>query len=317
MVFQEYTLASLREELKQEFGLDSDENAIVARKINDAHKWIVLKRNGLWPWQQKELVIDVQPMRTGTANFTQGSATATWVSGSKPIDPTTSSGREILSAGQAPGDITVGFLVRDFADPTITLDSQFVGSTIAGQAFSVVVGYYRLPDDYQRMLSLFDISLNKRILPRTPEQFDEIRYYRNIIAGIDAIYTVTKDPFPESNAAWSPNLFLSIYPYPGDRKTIRGRYVADVQDLVADGDVPLLPRNHRHVIFWIAAWQLAMKYKEVSQIREYRNTADEFLQELLTQYGLEADDAWANRFPDTGIAPPLLPPGFPDWRLGS
>ncbi len=316
MAFQEYTLLDLRDGLKQEFGLDDGQDSNVTRKINDARKWIIRKRNGLWPWQIRDLVIDVAPSRNGTATFTQGSSAVTWLTLDKPIDPLVSTAREILSVGSSTKTITEGFLVTDFTDPAITIDANFVGANSVGQAFTVVNGYYQLPSDFQRLRSFYDVSLVAgRSIKRTQLQFEELRRNQAIAVGTNTVYAIGKDPLGEGHADYSNNLFIAIYPYPGSRSTFRGKYVVDVQDLVADADVCIMPRNHREVIFWVAAWQIALKYKESAQIQTYKEIADEALKDMLAEHDLAVDRSEDMSPFRTNIGPVRPPPGFPEWRL--
>jgi hypothetical protein len=317
VAFQDYTLANLRDELKVEFGLSTADNARVVRKVNDAQKWIIRKRNGLWPWQVKELVINVPSKKTGTANFTQDSATVTWVSGTpKPDVPTAD--REIISQESVSTDLTEGYMITAFSDPTITIDANYTGTTSTPGNYTVVKGYFQLPDDFQRMLSVYDMSLQRgRIIQRSAREFEEIRRDQRLAVGTERVYAVTKDPFPEGNVNFSDRLYLGVYPYIGERKTLRGIYVADVQDMTADGDVPLIPRNNREVIFWVAAWQLALSLKETAQAEAYKGLADEALQDMLREYELAVDQTRDSSPFINDIGPVMPPPGYPHWRLPS
>lgn len=307
MAFEEYSLLNIRTELIEEFGLDTSLNTIINRRINKAIKWIIRQKNGLWPWQIKDLVVDVTASGTGTADFTQDSDTATRVTGAVPVI------RDILSFDSSTDSITSGFLVTAYAAPTITLDAKFVGATVAAKPYTTLKGYYQLPSDFQRLLSLYDTSiLQSRIIKRTAEQLEEIRREQSLAIGTNMVYSVEKDPLVESHTSYSNDLFLVLYPYPAARTTVRGRYVADHQTLTADADVPLIPRNNREVIVQVASWFLAMTYKE-PLAPAYRTMAEESMADMLRDWDFAVDPSEDLSPYDTSIGPVAPPAGFPDW----
>jgi len=317
MAFENYDLLSLRTEVKLEFGISgAGKDSVVDRKINDGIQWIVRKRDGLWPWQLKDLVINVAAQGVGVFSVTKGSSAATWISGGKPVNPTTTSDRSILAFNTTQTNLNDGFLVTDFVDPGTTLDAQFTGETDAAISHAVVVGYYILPDDFQRMRSLYDVNRTAgRIIQRTSEELEEQRRHQNIVSGINMIYAVEKDPIAESDAAYSPRMFLILYPYPGALTTLRGKYVADPQAMSVTTDIPLVPRIHRDVVFWVACWQLAVRLKETSQIGIYKELADEALGDMLRHYDFAVDDTdLADAF-EQNIGPVAPPPGFPLFEV--
>jgi hypothetical protein len=185
-------------------------------------------------WQLKDITLDVQPRRAGTADVTQGASTAVWASGvsAKPVDPTTTTSREIIALASTEVNLSDGFLVTDYDDgpKTITLDAQYTGATATGVDHVVLVGYYILPEDFQRMRVLVDTSVaSGRVINKTEEALEWMRRDQALATGLTHRYAVTKDPLPEGNGAYSQRLFLLLYPYPGERKTIRGKYVAPLR----------------------------------------------------------------------------------------
>lgn len=317
MVFEPYDLASLRSEVKSEFGISgTSKDSIIDKCINDGIRWIIRKRDGLWPWQLKDLTIDILPQIAGTLDATQGSSTATWISGTKPAVPTAVNDRQIIGIGTLDISLNDGFLITAFADPAITLDAKFVNTTSAGLDYSLLPGYYILPEDFQRMRLILDTSIaSGRVIQKTEEDLEWLRRDQRIATGLTHRYSVTKDPLPEGNSAYSQRLFLLLYPYPGERKTIRGKYVANHQTLAADADVSLIPQNDRDIIFRVANWEMAMKLKDASQIAAYKSIADEALGDMLRFYDFTADETEDVEFERIDIGPVLGPPNLPDWRL--
>lgn len=314
MAFQEYTLADLRSALKLEFGLDSTEDSVVDRKINDAQKHILRQNNGIWPWLMKDLVVDVPVQKTGLADVTQDSPTVAYISGDAPAS--TATHREVIAFDTTQANLTDGFLIVDYTGTTITLDANYTDVTTSNIAYSVSRAYFQLPQDFGRMLSLYDTSLlYSRMTQVSIPKLESIRREQAIAIGTSMVYAVAKDPLVEADANFSDRLYLVVYPYPGARTTFRGKYLADVQDMTADGDTPLIPRNNREVLFWVAAWQLAAKYKESSQLEFYKTTADEQLTRMSREYDLAIDPTSSLDPFGFSIGPVRPPPGFPEWRL--
>jgi len=317
MAFEPYDLVSLRTETKNEFGISgTSKDTIVDKAINDSLRWIIRKRDGLWPWQLKDITIDIDPQLVGTVDVTQGSATATYISGTKPTVPSATNNREIIGIGTTDVNLRDGFLVTAFADPTITLDAKFIAATATGLDYVLLPGYYIMPEDFQRMRIIVDTSIaSGRVIQKTEESIEWLRRDQRIATGLTHRYAITKDPLPEGNSAYSTRLFLLLYPYPGERKTIRGKYLANHQTLAADGDIPLVPQNDRDIIFQVANWKMAMKLKDASQIAAYKAVADEALSDMLRFYDLAADETEDVELERIDIGPVLGPPNLPGWGL--
>ena len=321
MAFESYDLVSLRNEVKTEFGISTSstsKDSIINKAVNDAIRWIIRKQDGLWPWQLKDLTINVQPSRQGTVDVTQGSTAVTWdtVVAAKPVVPTSTNDREIVGISTTDVNLSDGFLVTAFADPAITIDAQYTGATALALSHSILVGYYILPEDYQRMRILVDTSIARgRVIAKSEEGLEWLRRDQFLATGLTHRYAVTKDPLPEGNSAYSNRAFLLIYPYPGERKTLRGKYTAQHQTLSADADIPLIPQSNRDVIFHVAHWRFAMKLKDASLIGAYKSVADEALVDMLRFYELQADDTEDSMHDEIDIGPVQGPPNLPAWRL--
>ena len=207
-------------------------------------------------------------------------------------------------------------MVTDYSAPVITFDAKFVPATETGKTYTTAPGYYALPTDFKRMRSLYDVAdLTSPVIQRTSIELEELRRHQQISVGAGLVYAVEKDPFPEGHTNYSDDLFLLPYPYPGKRTTLRGKYVADNQQLSGDTDVPLIPRNHRDVIQYVAAWRLAMTFREGSQLREYKAVADEAIKDLLHEYDFAVDKTSDVEAYSQLIGPVDGPPSFPRWRI--
>lgn len=103
--------------------------------------------------------------------------------------------------------------------------------------------------------------------------------------GSPFIYTVVPDPLKKNE-----KLYLSLYPYPTERQTLRGIYYKDVQNLELLTDIPVIPRKNRLVLFHVAAWMISQKLKHDSAtIQQYQVQAGESLERMAQEYELSDD----------------------------
>jgi hypothetical protein len=255
---QDYTLLTLRDRLAVEFGLSntvgSDDAVFIDNKINQAMHWIVRARPS-WHWLRRELVINVPASRTGSGVFVQGSVGVSMkAGGSIPA-------RWVLQQGSAQGDIYDGYLVVGAMDPLGTLDAQFIEGTTAGTTlnWTAAQAYFQLPNDFGRMEKLHTREVNdQELVYAHPPVFEQIRRAQ-IPYGTPYVYTVVPDPVTTTTGPLTRNQYMLLYPYPVDLQTIRGFYFAEPHDLVDDGDIPIIPRHNRQVLFHVAAWLISQQ----------------------------------------------------------
>lgn len=309
MALEDYNLGTLRAELKQEFGVrssDTSRDTFFNDKINAAIYRIVNARDGIWPWQLRDLVIDVSPSSSGVGDFTQGSSTFVWTSGTKP------SLRDVVSVGTGTGDLTSGYTVTDVSgDPNFVLDANYLGESEAGASYRVAAAAYQLPDDFKKMRNLFDVVDQFRALcPVSIEQLELLRRGERIYPGLASVYAVQTDPLGPAHSSYSSIPFLVVYPYPGQRTTLRGQYIADPQALSSDSDIPIIPRSERRVVYDVAAELLAATFRE-AQLNYYTGIARESLQMMERSYD------YISPFPEEAYHQRLSflqHPAYPEFR---
>lgn len=273
-VFDDYTLASIRSELKDEFGGDDtgDVNAKIDQKINQAVDWIVRRRQN-WPWLKKEHVIDVASSTNGTGDFTQGSRTVENVTG-LPVK------RDILLMGEVEGNGTTGYLITNVSGTTVTLDKQYRGTTEVGKIFTLQKYLFALPVDYIRLarISRLDSLLSDRMVYKRTSQFDHIRNSEGMVNIYDTVFTVRKDQLNETALR-----YLAIYPYVGRLTTFDITYWAKPLKLVEDDDIPVIPATDRMCLFYFAAWFYAQSIGDDRSLM-YRDQALQALNDMLAEF---------------------------------
>lgn len=287
MVLESYDVGTLKQELRQDTGFESDSanDERLLAKINQAQSWIVRARPN-WPWQRKELSLDVPVQQTGTASVTQGSTTCVVASGS-PIPST----RDVLVFGSSSsGDGSIGYLVTAVSGQDVTLQSQFRGATNATVSYHIQTGYMELPDDFLRMDLATDVidQSSRRFTYMDTARFTSIK--RSDVVGLgDRIYTIKPDPLNSTG-----KFYLAVYPYISTLTTLQGEYFFDPPKLVNDSDVPIVPRNDRLCLFYFAAWFISQAVGVEDKALLYRDQAMSQMQTMKDQAGL-SDDIWDQR----------------------
>lgn len=273
MVLQDWTLGTLLQDLRTEFGLaDTGEaNTALASAINKAQAWVVRRRPN-WPWLRKEHLIDVPVATSATVTVTQGSRTV--VSTSLPTV------RDVFVAGESLADGTDGYLVTAVGAGSFTLQSQYRSANATGASCTFQKGWFQLPDDFLRLESIYrmyDIT-GERVYYKSPAEFERIRA-QAFGAGIrETLFTVTNDPLSLTHSR-----FLAVYPFIAGQTTFKLVYWKDVPSLIGYSDVPTIPRNDRPVLFNFAAWFYAQSQgKDTTEF--YRDLALQALRDMEKEY---------------------------------
>ncbi|RMF65378.1 MAG: hypothetical protein D6746_00580 [Bacteroidetes bacterium] len=139
---------------------------------------------------------------------------------------------------------------------------------------------------------MWDVALvNRPYKFLDPQTFDKRRATGLHLISGNVYYTVTNDPVPATDDTVEPKAYLQIYPYPASTTTLRGLYRKQEEDLVADGDIPVIPREHRLALLYIAEWLLAVKLKQPPDVvRNYETKAQSAIVELDKMYTFSEED---------------------------
>ena len=297
MVLLDYTLADIRTHALEEFGITSNtvNDAIVDRRINQALFWLVQRRPN-WPWLNLQFVYDIPQPTSTTGDFTQDSRTVLNV-------PVALTQRAIVTTQASGTRPSTGFLVVQFSGTTLTLDEQYLGAAVVALPLRQVSGIFQLPNDFIRLDEkpiLGNDLANPRLTFKTPTEFDAIRRANLNLTLRDSFYTVTQDPLDSID-----NKYLWVYPYLAQRDVLRIRYWQDPPKLVANGDIPVVPRIDRPVLLSAAMWYIAQWQKDVELVAFYKAEALEGLERMTQEYELTDDLEDARDSGDPGwIIPP-------------
>jgi len=307
MVLESYTLGTLREQIRREFGVTDTgaTNDMIDAKINQAQAWIVGRRD--WTWLRKTYNIDASAALIGSADVIQGSRNIL-------LDEAISSVaqvRDIISVSSSSGDQTDGYMIESMDGATATVDSQYKGSTSSGVSVRLSKGYFELPEDFLRGESLVCIDQFGETRPvyRAAKEFDFIRRNTLGLRMRKYIYTVMKDPLNESD-----NSFLAVYPYIGSLTSLQFNYTRTPQKLVDSQDKSIIPVNDRIALFYAGAWFYAQSIGN-AQFQFYRDSNRLKIEDMLKHTDLVDEDENRSVYVDEEAEGFLRgPSNYPDFN---
>jgi len=187
------------------------------------------------------------------------------------------------------------------------------GTVQIAREFTVAQGYLELPEDYIRNDTAYTNEDDGTPLTyRHPTIFNRELRQNRVASNSDRIYTVVPDPMNVSNKK-----FIAVYPFFTERCVLNISYFTDVKKLIADDDVPDVPRSDRFVVINAAGWFVAQWQKDTELLAFYRDGALNELERMAKEYQL-SDDLTENLPSDAGRTdnePIRGPSGFPEFDL--
>lgn len=293
-MLEDWTLGTLLRQVREEFGLADQEdiNRKITDKVNQAIGWLVARKQS-WPWMRTEFVLDVKQSSTGVGSFTKGSLGVVLTSGSIEL-------RDVVLVSDSPTDATSGYLVTDSSSINLTLQSQYRGETVAGAAFQIQKGFFRLPDDFIRLVGTSDLSaINVSSLKYTPPaQFDILKRERNVSSLVQRYYTVKPDPI-----GLDGNFYLAVFPYMASLSTLQGEYFRIPPKLQNNADRPIVSRQDSTILLYVAFWLFSIS-ESSDRSSIYESQAITLIEAASKEYNLSSD---LNTSPT---------PFEPDWVQG-
>lgn len=291
MVLEQWNLGTLLRQVREEFGLtdQEDTNRKITDKVNHAVAWLIQVRQN-WPWMRTDFVLDTPAGTQAIISLTQGSRTATFISGS-PISP-----RDVLVMSAIGGDGVNGYIVTEVVGPTITLQSQYRGSTDPVAIVQIQTGFMRLPDDFIRLVSnnsLDSISIG-RIHYKRPTEFDNLKNRDTIVSLGSRAYTIKKDPLGIDS-----NFYMAVFPYIASLSTLQGEYFRVAPKLINQSDVPIVTLQDSLILLHVALWLFAISDGS-DQVQTYSSQVATLIDSAGKEFDLSDDlneDDFDNSFP--------------------
>lgn len=290
MAIQEYTLSTIRDEVLDEFGLDTTDATLKTKGntvINLAQAFITNSRPD-WPWRMGDLALDIGASVQDVGTFTLDSATVGSITGA----------RAALEIFTVEADITrplTGYVCKEHTagagnDGTIT--SNYRGTTAVAAAFTVSTGFVALPSDFSRLkvARMVQDGAEPVFQYVTPLALKEIKFKSRQIDLFHQFYTVIPDPITTDVGTSTMTFYIELYPYVTTRSLIAGSYWRDTPQLDTDTEVPRIPREDRITLISGSQWYLGRYLKVDDQrLKDYRVTFFSMLGSMREFYNLSDD----------------------------
>lgn len=281
VTYERWSLGEIKARVRAEFNFDdtAHTNDMIADKANQAVAWIVRRRPN-WPWQRREFSLDVDDGESAVGDFTKGSREITGSAFG------TDWARRIFVPGSSThADNTNGYLIESSDGVTVTLQSQYRGTTDTDVPFQVHTGFLALPeavvrvDTSTQLTGLGEEEFN--YVP--PTQFEKLKNRRPYLISGDRFFTVKPDPL-----GLNGTFYIAVYPFISSITTIRGEYFTIPPALVDDSDEPILPINDRACIFYFTCQFIAMA-KADERAGFFSAMAQQELERMTVEYALAED----------------------------
>jgi hypothetical protein len=285
----DYSYGDLQSEIYEEFGFGSERATFVQRRINRALHWLTRHR-ATWQFLLRPFTINVEPAVTGTVNVVQGSDSVSYTSG---VDDGDAAARSIMVPNAQTGDITsTGYMVTAVGQP-FTIDAEYVGASETSKTVTFAKCYYPLPGNCSMVKMLVDAAdPRSRMCYMMPADFESKRLDQTM--GIRDRYTVVPDPLGTD----TENPYLALFPYPNERKTLRGLYFFTMDNMDTSSDISFIPRLHRPILVDASCWMIATAIGDPRQ-DEFKIRTALAMQEMAESGTFSNDDD----------------PGDNDWKI--
>lgn len=302
MALETYDLKTLRDQLKSEFGIelsDTQKDADILAKINQGVDDII--REGPWHFQMKPLALAVAGQGKSTGDLTQGSASIANVAA---VSGEALAKYDILFVASTLGGAE-GYLVTAVTGTTATIDAAYSGATATAANLVHARAFFSVPSDLKSVHVLYDTALIfQPLMSVSPYRFELERIAAVSSLGFPNRYTVVQDPLKASTAR-----FLGVFPYLTNRTVLRGLYFCEPDKLSNPSDVPLIPRDHRTVLFNWAAWLYALHAND-GRAGLYENRARQGLASMAEEYLMQDDPDVATSENDLPF--PVMKASYPE-----
>lgn len=162
-----------------------------------------------------------------------------------------------------------------------------LGVTQVAIEFTVAQAYLELPQDFIRNSTCHIEDADGDVEPLNyihPTLFERALRDKKFTAQSRNIYSIVSDPL-----GLTTNKFLALYPFVIDRQVYHLKYFGDAKKLVADYDVPDIPRSDRFVVLYAAGWFAAQWQKDNELLTYYRDSALNELERMTKEYQLSDD----------------------------
>lgn len=178
---------------------------------------------------------------------------------------------------QLEGD-TNWYEVTAVASQTLTIDPAFAGATLTAGTYKLRQVYYNLPTN---LFQVFDVRQANTPLKLTQLGIWTLDQFQPDIqtTAPPSGYHLFRDD-PDTAATSAKQRQISFFPSPDDEYNMEIRYIYQLTDLSADGDIPILPVPYHSVMLDGAEW-LGAKFLNDSKEPQLKQAYEFSIQKLI------------------------------------
>ncbi len=247
----------------------------VNRWVNEGYEQVILRKKR--EWLDKQFVVQMASSTQAVATVTQNSATVTFEAGT--VFPT-GMNRDL-------GFYATGFSeiynVSSASTPTVTLSNNYLGSTNTAANGILYQNAIYLDSSIRHVYQVYTQWSNNPLIDVGPQQFREIQES----CGPNLDYPLYCTIFGQDDTTGSRRML--VYPYPNQPYTLYIDANVYVTPLSADSDEPIIPMQHRQLLYHFGLYKLFSYHRNDAKASEYFNNFNNMLLKIDGEARAELD----------------------------
>lgn len=230
------------------------------RWINEGLEQVIMRKKRDYLNKTYHYVIEAS-VTDGTYTVTQGSTTVSKTAGSTALPISSTQQHKFYVIGE-----NEVYDVSSFSSSAITLASAYTGESSTSASGVFLQSAIVLDSDIRTVHKVYHDHLGATILlAKGPEDFQDLvqvqPQYRNY-AQYWTLYGLSN----QSVSSNPDSRILKFYPYPDESYTLNIETNIHVPLLVDDTDEPLMPVQHRQVLYWYGIMKLGQYHQDQTMI---------------------------------------------------
>lgn len=252
------TFLVMQQELADRVSLDQTVAAYATRlkrALNLTIQDICSRRD--WKFlQEREIIQTVADYTTGTVDITNGSATVTGTS-------TVFASTHVRSFINFQGDLNWYEITARASNTSITISPAFGGTTATGQTYKIRQVFYSLTSDASRVLDIRQATTPAKLANLGYRSID--LYQPDIeTTGAPMAYALFRND-PAIGVTAAKKRQLQFFPTPDAVYNMEVRYLKQLSDLSADGDISDMPLQFHTIAIDGAEWMMSKSLNDPAE----------------------------------------------------
>lgn len=247
----------------------------VNRWINEGYEQVILRKKR--DWLDKQFTVQMSSSAQAVATVTKHSSTVTFASGT--VFPTQNS-RDLGFYSTGYSEI---YNVSTATSPVVTLSNSYLGGSNTAANGVLFQNAIYLDDSIRSIYQVYTQWTKQPLIEVGPQQFREIQE----TLGPNLDYPQYCTIFGQNNTTGSRRML--IYPYPNQAYTLYIDANTFITPLAADNDEPIIPMQHRQLLYHFGLYKLFSYHRNDQKASEYLNNFNTMLTKVDGEMRAELD----------------------------